>query len=148
FPSHDTADYHLKNIIVKNDTFRLFYSWFDQDHLCEKLEMATFTPAGYIQNESKVIGTSDGRSEDHAGNFLLFDKKEQRKFLSTCWQEENDSFFIHVNYYDYSGEQLRSSDYRLNNSGYVAEAWIKKDSTLFFLKRSKKGNRNVTWKAC
>ena len=138
--------YILRNLIVRRDTFQIFYSWFDKANKCEKLEMVTFDRGGRQLGENKLIDFSEGKNERKAGGFSVINWKARNEFLSYGYKYRKDTDYINIDHFDYLGNKTRTEDIVLSDEeGNIEYSFLDDSCNLCHLTRSKRGNRNVKW---
>ncbi|HKR03996.1 MAG TPA: hypothetical protein VJY62_05105 [Bacteroidia bacterium] len=145
-PSKDSVKYSLETLFTGNDTFRIFYSYFDKKNLAERLEMITFNRRGEKIGDTKLIDTSEGKNEKKAGSFSVINRKKFNEFLSYGFKRVRDTSYINIDHFDYSANKTRSQNFVLEDAeGYLVNSTIDDDCNLYRLTRSKRGNRHVKW---
>jgi hypothetical protein len=118
-PSHDLIKYSLENLFIRNDTFQIFYSYYDKVNLSRKLEMITFNRLGEKIGDTKLIDSSDGKNKKKAGSFSVLNRKKKNEFLSYGYKEIKDTVYINIDHFDYSGNKTGSQNFAVNYDNTV-----------------------------
>jgi len=144
-PSKDSIKYGLESLFIRNDTFQIFYSYFDKISKAEKLEMITFNRQGEKIGETKLIDVSEGKNEKKAGSFSVHNEKKLNEFISYSFKQLQDTMYINIDHFDYTGIKKRSQSFILEEEDYIIYSTWDEDYNLYHLTRNKRGNRDVTW---
>ncbi len=95
-PSRDSIKYSLESLFIGKETFKVFYSYFDEKCSLEKLEMVRFNKVGLIIGEVKLIDSSIGKSHKKAGDFSIINRPAYNEFLSFGYKHSKDTTFINI----------------------------------------------------
>ncbi len=145
-PTADSIDFDIENIFIQEDTFRVFYSYFNRSTSSVNLEMTIFDLNGIKCGETKLIDKSEGKNKRKAGGFGIYNRQSRNEFLSYGYRFIKDTTLINIDYFDYEGIKNRSQNIVLpDERGVTVHYMMDEDCDLYLLTRNKRGKRNASW---